>query len=204
MKNIRYLKPVITTFLLLCLVAAMGVGGAIYSSKKSQAIAKQTLPSLSHLALANQYRGQAFLHLILSISTLGEADFKTQKSQISCFSDKSYQELDLYENYIVSVENRSLYNQVMEERSIYIKTRVEILALIESGNKAQAILDLNERLLPMYERYLNKAQTLVNYASQEGIDRAESIHLISLWSLVFGVISSILIFIFGFVLGYTR
>lgn len=204
MKAIQYIKPFITTFLLLALVAAMGVVGASYASRKSRDIAEQTLPSLSHLALGNQYRGQAFLYLIRALNATTNGEFERQKADIDKFSNRSHDELELYEDTIASADNRALYMDVMAERESYLNLRDEILALAKTGNREQANQLLAGRLLPIYERYLDRGQRLVDYASKKGVERADAIRLISLWSQIFAIISSILIFVFGFFLGFTR
>ena len=108
MKKFFWIKPLIISVLLLSGVAFMGMAGARYSAVKGRDIANQTLPSLSHLALGNQHRGQAFLHLISAVNAVSHEDFQKHKTEIKRFSDLSMNEFDLYEDTIKSAENRAM------------------------------------------------------------------------------------------------
>ena len=204
MKPTSIIKPIVTSLLLLCLVAAIGGVGANYLSRKSRHISERTLPALAHMAMANQYRGQAFLYLIRSVNAPTETEFHQYEKQIRWFSDQGYNELDLYEDGISTAENRALYNTVIDERQTYVQTRDRILSLAESGNKQEAIKELVDHLLPTYEGYLNSTKKLVDYASGEGVAQTDSIRWVSRWAQGLAVIASVLIFLFGWFLGYTR
>ena len=97
-----------------------------------------------------------------------------------------------------------MYLDVMAERESYLVYRNKILLLSEAGKKDQATQELTDHLLPMYERYLSKGQKLVDLAVQDGVERTDAIRLIAIGAQIFAVFASIAIFIFGFVLGYTR
>ncbi len=204
MKTIRYLKPVITTFLLLFLVAATGVLGDIYSYRTSKEIANETLPSLAHLTMANQYRGQGFLHLILALNATDNTEYRQQREKIFYYSEQGSKELYAYKEGLTSINSLRIFDQVMAERETNTKVRDEIMAYADADDRGSAMKTLNEKLLPMYDQYLNNAQKMMDNASKEGLAQAESIRYISLWSMVLTVISSLMIFIFGFFLGYTR
>ena len=186
------------------LVATIGGLGTFYSFAKSRSIATKILPAISHLALANQYRGQAFLHMMRAINSKDAAAFTIQEQQIQRSSDLSYNEFNLYEDSIQSQENRNLYNNLIQERDNYIDCRKGILLLAKSGNMAEANAQLLQGLLPLYENYLNKGQALVNYATTDANEQLHTIRIISIISQAFAIISSVLIFVFGFMLGYTR
>lgn len=204
MKTLLSLKPVITSVLFLTLVASMGTLGEFYTAKKSRAISERTLPALSHLALGMQYRGEAFLHLICAVDSSTEVEFEREAASVEISSNLGSDELQSYEDTIESDQNRTLYEDLMKERENYIKLRKEILTLRRTGLKEQATQRLTDGLLPIYQKYLSHGQKLVDYTAKEGVSRANDIHKIALWSQVFAVISSLLIFILGFLIGYTR
>ena len=128
MKKLRWIKPVVVLVVVLTLVGAIGGAGARYSAKNSRAIAKQTLPSLSHLTLANQYRGEAFLYLVLAVNSIGQKGTRLKDAEIIKLSDLSQKELERYETTIQTEQNRALYLDVMTERKSYIHCRDEILS----------------------------------------------------------------------------
>jgi hypothetical protein len=204
MKAFQWFKSITTTLLLCSMVASIGVVGAGFLANKSRSIAGQTLPSLVHLAMANQCRGQAFLHLISALNADDDTEFQQQKEKVRFFSECSQNALESYGRFIGTAENRQLFDNFMDERDHYIKTRDSILLLGEQGDREKAMKELIEQLLPMYERYLDNGQKLVEYVSREGVKRADVISLVSRWTQVFAFVSSALIFIFGFFLGYTR
>ncbi len=204
MNKSKHIKPFIVAIIFLMLVATIGGLGTFYSFAKSRSIATKILPAISHLALANQYRGQAFLHLMRAINSKDAAAFTIQEQQIQRSSDLSYNEFNLYEDSIQSQENRNLYNNLIQERDNYIDCRKDILLLAKSGNMAEANAQLLQGLLPLYENYLNKGQALVNYATTDANEQLHTIRIISIISQAFAIISSVLIFVFGFMLGYTR
>ncbi|MEI7957303.1 MAG: hypothetical protein WCJ66_19235 [Verrucomicrobiota bacterium] len=79
-----------------------------------------------------------------------------------------------------------------------------ILSMSESGDRKSADEEFVAHFLPIYDQYLDNAQILVESLSKDGILQAEKIGLISRYTQVFTFISCIIIFIFGFFLGYTR
>lgn len=197
-------RPIITAIILLVIVALIGGAGSYYAFKKSRSLTEQTLPSLSHLAQGYQYRGQAFLHLLLCINNENPNDSAKQVLDINYYSDNSYHELDLYEDWITEKENRILFDDLIRERESYLDCRTEIISLAKSGDRVQANYKLIHDLLPMYERYLNKGQQLVQYTTNDASECLHTIRLISILSQLFAIFSSVLIFILGFFLGYTR
>jgi len=204
MKTKLWLRPVVTVFVLCLAVAIVGLTGVRYLSKKSRYIIEETLPSVSHMALANQYRSEAFLHLICAVNAKEAAELRSEEKLVCSFSEKSKNELELLGASKGMSKHRQMFDDFMAERDHYIKTRDKIFMHCNTGNEAAAMQEMVGKLLPMYERYLNKGQDLVNYLCREGKREAEAINTISSWIQIFTVISSILIFFFGLILGYTR
>ena len=204
MKKIQHIKPFIIAIIFLMLVAIIGGIGTYYANAKSRSITTKTLPAISHLTLANQYRGQAFLHLIRAINTTDPAMFSIHEEQIQKFSDFNLNEFNLYKGSIQSQESWNLYNNLIQDRDNYVDCRKEILSLAKSGKISDANRQLLDRLLPLYENYLNKGQALVSYATTNANEQLHSIRLISILSLTFSIIASVSIFAFGFMMGYTR
>jgi hypothetical protein len=200
----KWIKPIITTAVLLAVVAIMGAVGTAYLSKRIRVAAEETLPALSHLAVANQCRGQAFLHLLYALNANDDAEFHQHSEMTRRYSERSQEQLDLYSAYIPTDKHRKIFDDLMTERDNYIKTRELILSEAETGNRDAAMNKLLAQLLPMYERYLDNGQKLAEYSSQHGAGRVDAIATSSRWIKWIAVISSILIFLFGFFLGFTR
>ena len=193
------------TVLVLCLaVACVGMVGARYLSKKSRHIADQTLPSLSHIAMANQFRGQAFQHLVCAVNCKEVAELKQEEVEVRSYSERSQKELDSFMQSNAMAEYRTLFQEFLRERENYLRSRDKILLLCDAGNRSEATKEMMEILLPMYDRYLDKSQDLMEQLHKDGIAEAKSISSVSLWAQLFTVISSIVIFSFGFFLGFTR
>ena len=204
MKTSQWMKPVVTVLVLCAVVACFGMAGARYLSRRSQCIANHTLPALVHLGLANQFRGQAFQNLVSILYDTDEAEMRQDIQDVRDFSNKSQKELDQLEQSHMVAHHRQIFDEVMAEREHYLQSREKIIELVEAGRKSEATKEMVTILLPIYERYLNSSQKLVEQLNNEGIAKAESITTISVWVQVFAILSSIVIFFFGFFLGYTR
>lgn len=204
MRKINYIKSIVSTTVIMLLVSTFGLIGPYYASNKSRAIAESTLPSLAHLATANQNRGQAFLHLILAVNTDDPAVAKDEAEKIRNFSNQGVKAWAAFSKTIQTKENQELFEDLMAERNTYINVRNETLAHAIAGDKKQASQLLTEKLFPLYTQYIERSQMLVTYTKQQGLEQVEFIRTISLWSQVLAVASSIILFGFGFILGFTR
>ncbi|MEI6177875.1 MAG: MCP four helix bundle domain-containing protein [Verrucomicrobiota bacterium] len=204
MRTSQWVRPIVTVFVLCVAVAAVGMAGARFLSKRSRHIAEQTLPSLSHISMANQFRGQAFQHLVCAVNCKEVEELKREEAEVRSYSEKSRKELDLFMKSNAIAEYQTLFNEFLMERENYLRSRDRILLLCDAGNRSEATAEMVGILLPMYDRYLDKSQDLMDQLHKDGIDEAKSLSSISLWAQLFTVISSIFIFFFGFLLGYTR
>lgn len=204
MNYYRYIRPIITSLLLLSLVGTAGILGVSYSYSRIDTITRDTLPGLSHLALSNQYRGQAFVHLVRSLSSADPAEMKKHEEAIRSISGIGSGHLKEYSKTIHTEENRRLFDTMMADREAYVESRDRILAAKHVGNQAAALELLDRELMPMYVKYIENSQKLVAYATRNGEKQLVEIRAFLLGSIGFALVSSLLIFIGGFFMGYTR
>ena len=144
------------------------------------------------------------MYLILSLDAGSKEEHEAYKAKVDVFSKLGQDELDAYSKEITSEENRRLFDGLITYREAYIKKRDEILALSSTGNIGGAKRELATGLLPIYENYLSNGQSLVQFTSAEAERRMETIGAISRWTKFSAILSSVIIFLFGFFLGYTR
>ncbi len=156
------------------------------------------------MALANQFRSEAFLHLIFALNAKDADEFKREEDEVRVFSNQVHTELDLYRCLSTEAETNQLFDKLMIDRIELLKTRDEILSTGRSGDQIAAKKEFVSQFLPMYDRYLDNYETLIDQLSKDGIAQADRISVISRWTLIFTFISCMFIFIFGFFLGYTR
>jgi len=193
------------TVIVLCVaVTGAGMAGSRHLSKRSRYIAEEILPSLVHMAMANQFHGQAFQHLVCAVNAKDVGRLRVEEAEVRSYSEMSQKELGLFEKSDDVDKHRELFKDFLADRETYLKTRNKILLLCDAGNRIEAMNEMMESLLPMYDRYLDKSQELMEHLSNDGIVEAQAIGSVSAWVQVFTMLSSILIFFFGFILGYTR
>ena len=202
--NIRWLRSLITSAVVCSAVAGVGLIGSGYLYKESRTIAQQTLPALSYMALANQFRSEAFLHLICAINARDAEEFKREEAEVHGFSDQAHTELTLFRCNSSRAETNQLFDKLMIERVEMLKIREEILSKARLGDPSAAKMEFVSNFLPVYDHYLDDYEILINHTSNDGIAQADRISVISCWTLIFTFISCMFIFIFGFFLGYTR
>jgi len=192
------------SLLLLVAVALVGAFGSVYSAKKSRLITDEAFPSLSHLAMANQCRGYAFMHMMLALGAKSPEEFESHRSQVNRYSDMGYEELSAHAAFFFYEGQEVLYSDLISERESYVKKRDEVLTLAAAGRRDEALTVLSVQLMPIYERYLERGKRLVDHSYQHGSELVSQIRITSLVCQIITSLASILIFIFGFFLGYTR
>ena len=202
--SILWIRSIITALVLCLAMASIGMIGSGFLFREIRAIAENTLPSLSHMALANQTRGEAFVHLMRAVNAKDSEEFQKEKAEVLAYSEWTQAELDACRRMAATAVNQQLFDKVMAERTDCLKSRDVILLMSESGDRKSADKELVTHFLPMYHQYLDNAQILVESLSRDGIHQADKIGMISRYTQVFTFVSCIIIFIFGFFLGYTR
>lgn len=173
-------------------------------SKSAWNIAKDTLPGLS-------YGGKALSALSRAHSKLNQALAEPEQQDALKRLDESATFLRDFGAYLyrygesayTSDDIRNFEASRDAERE-YIANRIEVVRLMESNNRQEAIRSSNEKLRPVYLNLLKKMDDMVNYNLEEGAKRGEDILRVSFLTRWILTIGAVLLFCIGFIAGYLK
>ena len=186
-----------TAIFLMVAVAGFWIGHTI--STDAGKIAADTFPSLVDAGSAMTLAQDNWLRVQLLANTASATDQSMLIEQIGANSNEG-----LWRDYgqsIYDAEERQEYQQLLFDRTNYLRLRDEYFALIRGNQNSVARDFLQDKLTPAYERYREISNRLFQYNANSGRIRAARLIWISrLAPLVLGV-CAIIIFVLGLIAG---
>lgn len=180
-------------------VAAAGFWVEHTIREDADKIALDTLPSLVDAGNAMALTQDNWLRVHLLANAQSAAEQATLIAQIQTNSNEG-----IWRDYAQSVyspEERQEYQELLAERSSYLKLRDEFFVLIQASQPAKAKIFLKQKLTPAYENYRDISMKLFENNAKAGRDRAGKVLWISRTApLVLGV-CAVIVFAFGLIVG---
>lgn len=197
------MKGLLLALVALLLVGAWGFLSVSQLKHEAREIVEDTLPGLSFAGQANAYIVDSSRTLYF-ITTDDSAERAKLRTQIDELSRQTSTNLEAYSKTIFSTEDRQNFENVEHFRSEYIKTRDQILSLADAGKKQEAIAMYGNALLPLHAEVKGAADQLFAYNKQEGQLRGKRIMTICTITQVVLALTSVVIFLLGFFIGFFK
>jgi methyl-accepting chemotaxis protein len=189
----------------LALILVGGWGFLSVSELKHQAdqIVRDTLPGLSYAGEANAYIVDSS-RTLLFVTTDDPALRARLRREIDELSRRTTGYLEAYDQTIFSADDRKNFEALEALRTKYIQIRDQILNLAEAGKKQEAMAVYSGSLLPVHAEVKSAADKLFAYNMREGQDRGKRIMTICSITQVVLALTSVVIFILGFFIGFFK
>jgi hypothetical protein len=186
------------------ILVIIGIAGflSVHELKKdAQLIVEDTLPGLSDAGAVNASMAEGFNRVLLSLMAENPGELSRYRRELNDFSQRTTDSLDNYKQSIYSEDDRTNFNQLLERRQNFIHNREQVLALIDSQEKAKALSLFNDSLMPAYREYKTAGEKLLEFNTRQGKSRGHAILKIctSTQYVVAGI--GILLFAVGFIIG---
>lgn len=190
---------------LLCLLLVGGWGFLSLSELKSQTrqIVEDTLPGLSFAGQANAYIADSSRTLFF-VTTDDPGERAKLREEIEILSRRTSGYLELYRQQIYRSDDQKNFEALKRSRNDYIQIRDEILTLASAGKRQEALAKYGNTLLPAHAQVKSAADKLFTYNMREGQLRGERIMTICTATQVVLAVTSVVIFLLGFLAGFFR
>jgi glycosyltransferase involved in cell wall biosynthesis len=196
-------KGVMLALLALLLVGGWGFLSVSELKHEARQIVDDTLPSLSFAGQANAYIVDAS-RTLLYITTDDPAERTKVRNEIDELSLRTTHYLDEYSQAIFTSEDRTNFDNLVEMRKEYIRIRENVLDLATAGKRQEALARYRDSLLPMHSKVKAASDKLFAYNMEEGRERGKKIMSICTVTQVVLAVTSVLIFLMGFFIGFFK
>ncbi|MFO1515222.1 MAG: glycosyltransferase [Verrucomicrobiota bacterium] len=166
-------------------------------------VAADTLPRLALAGRANAYLADANRTITYIFS-----DSPTERVQlrqaILDLSARTTGFLEKYGDTIGADSDRNLYQDLLEERKVYLQLRTAVLELADSGQRDAAVKMYTGVLLPAHNRVKAAADNLFNADIQRGELRSKQIMNACILTQITVALIGVSVFVLGFFFGLFR
>lgn len=197
------MKGVLLAMLALMLVGAWGFLSVGELKHEARQIVDDTLPGLSLAGEANAYIVESSRTLFF-ITTDDPIERGKIRSEVNELSKRTTGYLEAYSKTIFSAEDRQNFENVERLRSQYVKIRDQILDLADAGKKQEALALYANTLLPIHTEVKEAADKLFAYNMRQGQIRGKRIITICTITQVVLALTSVVIFVLGFFIGFFK
>jgi hypothetical protein len=201
-------KTVSTKGVLLAMIALLLVGGWGFLSvselkHEARQIVNDTLPGLSFAGEANGYIVESSRTLFF-ITTDDPNERAKLRQEIAELSRRTSIYLQEYGKTIFSAQDRQNFENVERFRSDYSRIRDQILNLADAGKKQDALAMYANSLLPIHTEVKTAADKLFAYNMEQGQIRGRRIMTICTITQIVLALTSVVIFLLGFFVGFFK
>lgn len=195
-----WIKIFCTSLVVLTLAGTFGYFSLSRLKHNARLIVNDTLPGLSYAGEVNLYLAEA-ARTLLFIVTEDSNQRQALRQEISSFSTRTTSWLERYATQVDSVEDRTNFDTLTQERQAYIKIREQVLELAYAGKKSEALAIYNETLMPAQKRVKTAADKLFEYNMRQGEQRGREILTRCTITQITVAVLSVVIFMAGFFIG---
>jgi hypothetical protein len=161
---------------------------------------EDTLPGLSNAGEANAYIADSS-RTLLFVTSVDEEQRAKVRQEIDQLSQRTTSFLDKYRQSVFEPEDRTNFLALVDARQHYIQVRNQILDLASAGKQKEALAEYNEALLPAHLAVKKAGDKVMQYNREQGKQRGLKIMRICTATQVYVAITSVIIFILGFLIG---
>ena len=197
------IKGIMLGLLMLLLVGGWGFVSVSELKHEARQIVEDTLPGLSFGGKANAYIAE-LSHTLYFITSDDAVERDKLRHEIDEMSRRTTIYLDEYEGDIFTREDRANYELLRKVRANYIQIRDQVLTLAGSGKRQQALAMYRNVLLPAHTQLKAAADNLFDYNMRQGRIRGQRIMTICTVTQVVLAVTSVVIFLLGFFIGFLK
>ena len=186
----------------------MGIVGYFsvsYLKRNAQLIVEDSIPGLAHAASANSSLARAYNNLLLLLTAETEEHRAEYAAAVASNSDETSRCLESYARCLREGDSDSvIYDNLVRERASYLKIRAQVMDHVAAGRSEEALRVFRLSLRPAYESYHRAGEQLLEYNIQVSSARGKEITTICNVTQVMVACVGILLFLAGFLLGFSR
>lgn len=203
LQKVISMKGFLVAMLALLLVGGWGFLSVSELKHQARQIVDDTLPGLSFAGEANAYIVDSSRTLYF-VTTDDPVERAKMRREIDELSQRTKGYLAAYDQTIFSAEDRENFKSVERLREEYMQVRDQILDLADAGKKQDALAMYQSALLPLHARVKAAADKLFAFNMQQGQVRGKRIMTICTVTQIFLAVTSVVIFLLGFFIGFFK
>lgn len=189
-------------FALAIAVVEFGVVRTLQS--RTDSIVERTLPRLSHIADANAMLTESFSNTVMAVNSSDTAEQTRCIAKVEILSPKTTEALEAYERLSEPGTEDPIFQKLLMHRKDYLAGRSVVFSLLRAGKSAEAMATYKTTVIHSYEAYQRAGDMLLQANIQEGATKGASLVLICRITEVALVLTAVIIFVFGFTVGFSR
>jgi len=189
--------------LVLLMVGMAGFLTLAHLKKTAGQIVNDTLPGLVFAGQANAYMAEANRTLLFIISDSSE-ERKSLRDHIDNVSQQTSGYLAQYSHSIFGNDDRKIFDALVTERTAYINLRNHILDLASAGDRAEALKEFNESLMPAQAMVKSAGDRMFDFNIRQGELRSKEIMTACTFTQLTVALIGVVIFVLGFFIGLFR
>ena len=189
-------------FALAIAVVEFGVVRTLQS--RTDSIVERTLPRLSHIADANAMLTESFSNTVMAVNSDDPAERTRCIAKVEILSPKTTEALEAYDRLREPGTEDPIFQKLLMHRSDYLAGRGKVFDLLRSGQNKDAMETYKISVTPPYEAYQRAGDMLLQANIHEGANKGASLVWICRITEIALVLSAMIIFIFGFTVGFSR
>jgi methyl-accepting chemotaxis protein len=157
-------------------------------------LTEDALPGLAAAGHINSAVGQIQVAVLGHIATDDPAEVKQLEDLIQTRREEVLSITDGYEKTITTTQDRELFLRMVDVRDAYVAARAQLLELSRSGQKSQAATFNNETLHPLFLRYSEATDALLDGNVEAGnIQSANASSLIRNTQIILSLVSLVIV-----------
>lgn len=204
MKNIFY-KSVATSLAVIAIVAVAGYFSVNFLKRDATLIVDRSLPKLATIGEANKSLASAYNHLLLILTSENQEQRSRFSSALTESSNETTRCLERYKSLMTEDDqDKQIFEDLVRLRENYLTIRGEVMELSDKGDHATALKIFRDNLRTAFEKYHAAGEKLLAYNIQQGEARGTQISTICTLTQVLISFMAVIIFLGGFILGYSR
>lgn len=198
------IRGVFFTLVIAMFIALVEFGVVRTLQSRTDSIVKHTLPRLSHIADANALLTETFSNTVMAVHSDDPAEQARLIAKVQDLSPKTTAALTAYEQLRETGHEDPVFQQLLSHRSKYLTARANAFTLLQDGQRAEALAVYKSKVTPSYEAYQRAGDMLLQANIQEGAGKGASLIWIFRITEIALVLTTIIIFVFGFTVGFSR
>lgn len=197
------IKGIMLALLTLLLVGGWGFVSVSELKHEARQIVEDTLPGLSFGGKANAYIAESSRTLFF-ITSDDPAERARLRDEINELSRRTTIYLEEYDRTAFTHEDRDNVESLRKIRGNYIQVRDQVLDLAANRKKQEALAMYRDTLLPLHSQVKDAADKLFDYNMRQGQIRGQRIMAICTVTQVVLALTSVVIFLLGFSIGFFK
>lgn len=183
---------------ILLLVATSPFWAVMVIRQQATRIVDDSLRGLAASSLATVTMSDGFLEMALALATTDPAVRAKQFEQVDKLTVSTDASLKLYETSVDNAREREDFQRLVEARSEFRQTRQQVIEMLSSGKRDEAVKFYNRVGLPQFVAYKDAINRLVQHNADEARERGTTILRLCNVLLILQGILLVFFFIYAF------